>query len=78
MEEELSELIDSAINLYKTRIYVTPGILQRALKIDGNKAETVFSELEKMGVLSYFWAREYEGVLISKVDRKKLKEFLIN
>jgi ribosomal protein S25 len=78
MEDELSQLINTAIKVCQTRSYVTPAVLKRALKTDFTKAEKVFGELEKMGVLSYFWAREYEGIQMSKVDRKKLREFLIN
>ncbi len=76
--EDFDQLINMAIKVCQTRNYVTPRILQRALKTDAAKAETVFSELEKMGVLSYFWAKEYEGLQVSKVDRKKLREFLVN
>lgn len=78
MNEDLNQLIDTAIKFCQTRSYVTPRILETALKIDRDKAETIFGELEKMGILSYFWAKEYEGILMSKVDRKKLREFIVN
>ena len=78
MDEEINSLIDSAIRICKDKSYIGPSILKRELRTDMTKAKIVFSELEKLGIISYFFTKEYEGVEISKVDAKRLRKYLIN
>jgi hypothetical protein len=81
MTKKVTLLISDSLSICNNYDEVSPAMLQRTLSTDFYTALKVFYELVNMKVISKYWKDDLDEDgenLIGKVDKNKLKEYLIN